>query len=423
MPKSPPAPGSDARPNAQPRQCPECTGILGQLRYVQAHNCGRIEELYYPSKRLPQARLPFSHVLRHWPCTSARWRCGAAVDAEVGRLRMTPCTCQYSRSLGNQQGSIYERGLKTLALTDSALFLPHVFRSSTSMKKRRGSIYQDPESWPLSSREPGAQSRRTIPEIIRERAKRLGSANYEAESEDTADDLARALESVDPTNPLVLRWKQKKARKAGPPGQAAVDRVRDLLGARAPAPNSPTPRQLVEHAAILDTLQTASVEAAAEDLASTGDETGADALRSARDFAMRELGISELKIVSDFPIALCAVGYTRITRDPMRSVLTPFETSTSDGHIPLYIVSSETEGIYFQLDAVRLSHGSFKIVGYRPLERIRERVLGLGYMVIFPGSMKIVGAAALQRTPCRRNTNSTPHNKSRASSPRRMERF
>ena len=103
------------RPNAQPRQCPECTGILGQLRYVQAHNCGRMEELYYPQNACPRHASRFLMFLDTGRVRSARWRCGACGDAEVGRLRMTPCTCQYSRSLGNQQGSIYERGLKTLA--------------------------------------------------------------------------------------------------------------------------------------------------------------------------------------------------------------------------------------------------------------------------------------------------------------------
>ena len=103
----------------------------------------------------------------------------------------------------------------------------------------------------------------------------------------------------------------------------------------------------------MDTLRTTSIDEAAADLTSIVDAPGADHLRSAREFALRELGIVELKIVSDFPIALCAVGYTRITRDPTRSILTPFETSDSDGRVPLYIVSSETEGIYFQLDPVR----------------------------------------------------------------------
>jgi hypothetical protein len=341
------------RPNAQPRQCPVCTGILGQLRYVQAHNCGRVEELYYPQNACPRHGSRFLMFLDTGRVRSARWRCGACGNAEVGRLCMTPCTCQYSRSLGNQQGTIYERGLKTLALTDSALFLPHVVPFINFNEEEERVFYQDPETHALVLARTWGVILENLPETIRERAKRLGASAEGAESETTSDDLARELEKVDPNNPLVLRWKQRKAQQAVPPGQAPIDRVRGLLGESAPPSNSPAPRQLIEHAAILDTLHTTSVEEAAEDLTSIGDAPGAEALRSARDFALHELGIAELKIVSDFPIALCAVGYTRITRDPMRSMLTPFETVASDGHIPLYIVSSETEGIYFQLDAVR----------------------------------------------------------------------
>jgi len=341
------------RPNAQPRQCPECRGILGQLRYVQAHNCGRIEELYYPQNACPRHGSHFLMFLDTGRVRSARWRCGACGDAEVGRLRMTPCTCQYSRSLDNHQGTIYERGLKTLALTDSALFLPHVVPFINFNEEQERVFYQDPETFTLILARTWGILTDDLPATIHERAKRFGTDAEGAEDEGRADDLARALEAVDPNNPLVLKWKQSKARKAVAPGQEAIERVRTLLGPSAPAANSPTPRQLVEHLAILDTLRTTSIDEAAADLTSIGDAPGATNLRSAREFALRDLGIAELKILSDFPIALCAVGYTRITRDPGRSVLTPFETSDSAGRVPLYIVSSETEGIYFQLDPSR----------------------------------------------------------------------
>ncbi|HEX3684948.1 MAG TPA: hypothetical protein VHU83_20595 [Bryobacteraceae bacterium] len=271
----------------------------------------------------------------------------------MARLRMTPCTCQYSRSLGTQPGTIYERGLKTLALTDSALFLPHVVPFINFNEEEERVFYQDSETFNLVLARIWGLLNDNLPNTIRERSKRLGGSAENAENDHMSDDLARALESVDPTNPLVLKWKKRKADRAVPPGQEAIESVRSLLGARAPAPNSPTPRQLIEHAAILDTLHTTSIEQAAEDLTSIGDDPGAGDLRSARQFALRELGIADLRIVSDFPIALCAVGYTRITRDPMRSVLTPFETADPGGRIPLYIVSSETEGIYFQLDPLR----------------------------------------------------------------------
>jgi len=339
------------RPNAQPRQCPSCRGILGQLRYVQAHNCGRVEELHYPQNACSRHGSRALMFLDTGRVRSARWRCKDCGDAEVGRLRMTPCTCPYSRSLGNQQATIYERGLKTLALTDSALFLPHVVPFINFNEDEERVFYQDPETLSLLLARTWGLLGAKLPEVIRERANRL-AANVEIEN--TSDDLASALEKVQPNHPLVVQWKAKKAARATPPGQSAIVRVRALLGSSAPSASAAAPRQLIEHAAILDTLHTTSVEEAAQDLTSIGDLPGARDLRSASKFALDELRISDLKIVSDFPIALCAVGYTRITRDPNRSILTPFESLDPNGRVPLYVVSSETEGIYFQLDSIRV---------------------------------------------------------------------
>src|SRR5205807_5846746 len=146
-------------------------------------------------------------------------------------------------------------------------------------------------------------------------------------------------EKAQPDHPLVLEWKRRSAQRATPVGQNAIDRVRQLLGPRMPPTNTASLRQLIEHTAIVDTLTTTSCEEAAADLVSIGDSLEATNLRAASEFAHRELGISQFKIVSDFPIALCGIGYTRITRDPNRSILTPFEALNSDGRIPLYTVT------------------------------------------------------------------------------------
>ena len=338
--------------NATPRHCPACKGTLGQLRYIQAHNCGRIEELHYPA--CPKHGSQFLTFLDTGRVRSARWKCGACGNAEVGRLRMTPCTCQYSRSLGNQPGARYERGLKTLALTDSALFLPHLVPFINFDEEQERGFYEDPEILALVLARIWNVLEDTLPETIRERRNRSTATATTADSDDTANALARELEKLQPNHPVVLQWRMKKAQQAVPPGAEAINRIAQLLGANAPSANSHVPRQLIEHVAVLDTLQTASVEETAKDLESIRDQDGAERLRSARDFAARELGIENLRIVSDFPIALCAVGYTRITRDPKRCVLTPFESVDGEGRRALYAVVSETEGIYFQLDPRRV---------------------------------------------------------------------
>src|SRR5205823_1244111 len=131
---------------------------------------------------------------------------------------------------------------------------------------------------------------------------------------------------------------RQQAEAANPPGEEAIARVRALLGDAAPAANTHSPRQFVEHVAVLDTLRATDVEDVRGWLTGIGDGAGAERLLRAAAFARDSLGIVNLRVVDDFPIALCAVGFTRITRDPARSVLSPFETNDTEGRTPLYVV-------------------------------------------------------------------------------------
>jgi hypothetical protein len=342
------------RPNANPRHCPTCDGTLGQLRYVQAHNCGRIEELYFPNPacaRHGSAHLTFQDTGR---VRSARWRCSACGDAEVGRLRMTPCTCPYARNMANQPGMQYERGLKTLALTDSSLFLPHVVPFINFNEEQERSLYGDPEMLALALARTWGVLDQCLPALTQDRQRRRERGSSAGQTDQTVAAMVQALEQADPRHPLVLQWRRQQQEAATPPGEDAITRVRTLLGPEAPGPDAHPPRQLVEHVAVLDTLRTTGIEQVRGWLTEIGDGDGADRLTAAAAYAREDLGIGHLRIVDDFPIALCAVGYTRITRDPTRSMLAPFEAGEGDARTPLYVVAAETEGIYLQLDSARV---------------------------------------------------------------------
>jgi hypothetical protein len=193
-----------------------------------------------------------------------------------------------------------------------------------------------------------------LPQIIQERNRQRDRGPAGAQEDIMTAALVQALEQTDPTNPLIQEWRRQQQQLSTSPGENAIQRVRALLGPVAPAPNANTPRQLIEHIAVLDTLHTTSIDDVCDWLRGMGDEDGASRLEQAAVCAREALGIWNLRIISDFPIALCAVGYTRITRDPTRSILSPFETSDPQGRTPLYVVTAETEGIYLQLDPVRV---------------------------------------------------------------------
>jgi hypothetical protein len=342
------------RANAQPRRCPSCQGTLGQLRYVQAHNCGRLEEIYYPGNACQTHGSQFLTFDDTGRVRSARWRCGSCGNAEVARLRMTPCTCSYSRSLPPGPGSQFERGLKTLALTDSALYLPHIVPFINFDEEQERGLSGDPELLCLVLARTWGLLDRPLQDVVRERSVRREQGTTAAQNDVMMENMVRALEQHDPNNPLVLQWRQQQAAQANPADENAVRQVRALLGPAAPGQDAATPRQLLEHIAVLDTLDTTSVPVVRGWLNELGDQEGADRIEQAASSARQTLGIGDLKIVGNFPIALCAVGYTRITRDPNRSIFSPFDASDAGGRTPLFVVSAETEGIYLQLDPVRV---------------------------------------------------------------------
>lgn len=341
------------RYTSRPGHCPECGGIMGQLRYAQVHNCGRTEELYYP--RCSKHGNAYIWLRDTGRVASARWMCGACGGREVGRLRMTPCNCPYSTRVAETN---WERSLKTLPVTDPAVYLSHVAPFINFDESREEELTGDPQAAALLLARTWGLLPEPLPETVRERNSLRGRGGDQQEQmNEMMAEMARQLEAQDPDNPLVRQWREQQQRAAQTPGEEAVGRVKELLGpAVGDSLDTTTPRrQLVEHVALLDTLRTTDVPTAAEWALERGDTEGAEGLESAARFAREELGLAQLLVINDFPAALCAAGYTRVTRDPTRSILTPFEADDSQGRTPLYVVASETEGVFLRLDPVRVS--------------------------------------------------------------------
>lgn len=86
----------------------------------------------------------------------------------------------------------------------------------------------------------------------------------------------------------------------------------------------------------------------------TGRHSAATVLDDAQD-RLASAGFSDLLIVENFPVALAAYGYTRVGRTPGAAQLKPFPPRRRvQGKTPIYVVESKTEGLFFELDAVRV---------------------------------------------------------------------
>jgi hypothetical protein len=72
--------------------------------------------------------------------------------------------------------------------------------------------------------------------------------------------------------------------------------------------------------------------------------------------SLRDAGFSDMLVIENFPVALCAYGFTRLGRTPETAMLTPFrhDQRALIPRIPVYTVATETEAIFFELDAERV---------------------------------------------------------------------
>lgn len=72
---------------------------------------------------------------------------------------------------------------------------------------------------------------------------------------------------------------------------------------------------------------------------------------------LSEYGFSDLLVIENFPVALVSYGYSRLSRSPRKSQLLPFEPKSivrGGDKTPIFVLESETEAVFFELDARRV---------------------------------------------------------------------
>jgi hypothetical protein len=309
-------------------RCPRksCRGRLVQLRYVEAHNCGRLEEIHLPDRGCPQHGRSYLRFFDPGRVQLARWVCGVC-EREIQKPRMTPCECSYTERI-RRSGSDrqrYERFLRMYPVTEPGLYIPHVTAFVNFDQSEEQRFSTDPDSHALLLARCWGVLAGPVPRVLKERGRGvLENPNIKAAIE--------ALREHDP------RKAEELERKiASPPGQEAVLRVRDLVP-RDLLSGVP-PRRLVEHVLLMDS------DRHRLSLASSSGKV--------RREELERLGFWEVVHVDDFPVAMLAFGYSRIFRDPRRAVLNPFPPD-EEGRFPLLVLPTETEGLWFHLDPRRV---------------------------------------------------------------------
>jgi len=336
------------RKNLKPGYCPRegCNGRLSQLRYVEVHNCGRMEEIFVPPNGCSAHGTEYLRFFDPGRTQRARWVCGVC-NREIQKPRMTPCKCPYTMALKEIGRPDSERFLKLYPTGEPGLYFPQVipFVNFDEQKERRLMEVEDGHALMLARLWGILESR-----VIDVATKRQQWAPGSTGMDPTFSIIVEELRRLDPESPVL---KQFEAARANPPGQKAIDAVKSRLFDESLLTKLPS-RRLVEHIALLDSTRLTDVDTVVERLYRRGAHEQADEFKNSCHSIMSELGVDKVQVIDDFPIALVAIGYTRVSRDPNLSVLKPFPPD-KDGKIPLYVIPTETEGLWFQLNPLRVS--------------------------------------------------------------------
>ncbi len=321
------------RKASNPARCDKCGSRRSQLEFVMAHWCGKVQPIRVPE--CPHHHDEHIYLEDTGSFETSTWRCRApgCNGLPLGGMRYRGCNCG-------------ERGpYVSLTVRQNNRFLTQTFPF----------VSFDRASLARLHNEPGADK------VI------VGS--YLG----LFDDYERMLDDVRKGgggDPETWRIMEQALRNAGKSDDEIAENRKRVLGV-ADASFAEL-LSLVPEGVIADigTMQKARertlIYAGAgglrlwrldqlRDAARNNARHGAVARLDAAEAKAREYGCSDCFVVENFPVALVAYGFTRLSSDPHEALLNHFpEMKRHKGKIPIFATTSRTEAIFFELDARRV---------------------------------------------------------------------
>ena len=321
-------------------RCRTCGGRLRQLRYLSAHECGRIRPMHIP----PCTTHGYDHVYFDDTGTfrTAVFRCRACNGGIIRRTLQSPCSCDLPTPDGGKPK------MHAYTVRDTRTYFPHYL----SLINLQSQTFNDLQ---------GHAKRGDI--AVASFLGRLGPSN----------DLKQCLQEANqPGNTPRLspeQWavRERELREAQWP-EEQIDAIRNTLAPSATglASLSETEpavievgrrRRVVERAALFDKAEVSrlNLRDAQQSLSERGESAASQAVGAAMDRA-QELGIDDVSVTWAFPIALAAFGYTRTTSRAGDGILHGFSTKSDQyqGKYPIFAVATDTEAVLITLNAARV---------------------------------------------------------------------
>ena len=303
--------------------------------------------MFVPLKGCPTHGTDYLRFYDPGRTEAARWVCGRC-GTELQKARMTPCACEYSHALPELNRPKAERFLRLYPVTEPGLYIPQVVPFINFPEEEEQQLSRLEDAYPLLlARSWGILTRRVL-DVADEKnhwavgGKKGGPATIEMK-------MAELFVVQNPDSELA---KEYLRMKTSTPGLSEVNRVKETIGEE--RVSGPPPRKLVEHVALQDNMDVVTIDAVANRLRQRSQTEQGRCFEQESRHILARLGLKDVMVINDFPIALTAVGFTRVTRDPSRTILNPFPPG-EDGRIPLFVIPTETEGLSFQLDPVSVA--------------------------------------------------------------------
>jgi hypothetical protein len=314
----------------EPARCDKCHGRRVQLEFVMAHVCGEIRPIRLPE--CPQHKQEHLYLEDTGSFETSTWRCRAAGcnGRPLGGMRYRPCNCG-------------ERGpYVSLTVRQNNRFLTQTFPF----------VSFDRASLARLHNQPGADK------VV------VGSYLGLFENYEEALDEVRKGGGGDPETWKIIEQALRNAGKSEDEidenrrrhlgvADAAFDELLNLVPEaviQEVGNNQKARERTLVYAGVggLRLWRLEQLRKAARD----NGRQGAVKRLDAAETKLSEFGFSDAFVVENFPVALVAYGYTRLSSDPREALLRPWPPiKRHKGKTPIYATTSKTEAVFFELDA------------------------------------------------------------------------
>lgn len=332
-------------PMDTPPVCTQChKGKYRQLPYMTIHNCGKLSPVPVPPCPVHgNEYLTFvdtgRFVTAYWQCEKCSYTRG------MPRYR---CQCAFSRTITDDSDS-YKRNMQYVRTNDTSVLYSHVLPMVNLSEDNQTLLRQDSQSHALLLAKQWSLIEGNIFEVASERAK----TSQNTDNSRQMQELIEKLRQKGGEDDTISQLSQLVHQIGTLPEQDKVETVIDL----APEVRNSQPSQsLLEHVAILESLNVIDEIQVRANVENRNDNPGLYDLDQGFRFAKERLGFQDIWCITDFPVAMVSVGYSRGSKSRGDALLAPFRPDRSaEGKVPLYVVTSTAEGIMIQLNPIRVA--------------------------------------------------------------------